>query len=200
MRPFLVINILIAIFFLFCSFGAQNANRDSWQEPERILDSLDIKAGMIIGEAGAGNGYFTFHLAKRVGSSGKIYANDIKEGVLENIRERCIEEDIYNIKTVLGKEDNPLFPAGNLDMVIMMRAFHDFSKPVQWMKNVIPALKPGAPLVIIDMDPDRAGHSWDHFMTKEKLLATMGKTDFNLEHIYTFLERDNIYVFKVDKE
>ena len=67
---------------------AQDTYRDSWQQPEMVMDTLGIKSGMIIGEAGAGRGYFTFKLAERVGETGKIYANDISRSSLNYLRNR----------------------------------------------------------------------------------------------------------------
>ena len=71
--------ILIVILILSTYCPAQNTYRDKRMQPQRIMDSLRVKEGTIIGEAGAGEGYFTFCLSKRVGETGKIYANDIKK-------------------------------------------------------------------------------------------------------------------------
>lgn len=190
---FLISHLIISV---SCS---QNRYRDPWQQPAAIMDSVGIREGMTIGEAGAGTGYFTFHLSRRVGSSGRIYANDIDKGVLEEIREQTERESITNITTILGEVEDPLFPEGRLDMVIMMNAFHDFSEPTAWMKNVIPSMKKGATLVIIDRDPEKTRSGWNHFMTKDQILDAMAKTDFTLIRLFTFLERDNIYVFGLDR-
>jgi len=53
------------------------------------MDVVGVKPGMVIGEVGAGHGYFTFHLSRRVGDSGKIYANDIATRALASIRRKC---------------------------------------------------------------------------------------------------------------
>ncbi|MBE0558708.1 MAG: class I SAM-dependent methyltransferase, partial [Proteobacteria bacterium] len=175
----------------------QNHTRDSWQRPQAIMDSIGVREGLTIGEAGAGTGYFTFHLAARVGSSGKVFANDIDRGVLEDIDERRERESLTNIETIVGEVDDPLFPKGRLDMVVMMNAFHDFTEPTTWMRNVIPSMKPSATLVIIDRDPDKMQSSWNHFMTKNQILEAMSATDFTIVRILTFLERDNVYVFRL---
>lgn len=191
---------LIITFISFSSIIAQNSDRDTWQQPEKIMDVVGVKAGMIIGEAGAGRGYFTFYLSERVGENGRVYANDISERVLKAIEEKCEKDSIRNITTIVGEVADPLFPEKKLDMVVMMRAFHDFTKPVEWMENVIPSMKAGSSLVIIDLDPDRAGEGWHHFMTKEEVLATMAKTDFEMVRIETFLQKDNIYIYKLSDE
>ena len=191
--------VLFTVCVLCSAVFPQESNRDSWQQPEKIIDAVEVKSGMTIGEAGAGTGYFTFYLAARVGDSGRVYANDIKKDVLKQIKKKCNEDSIHNVITILGKENDPLFPKAELDMVIMMRAFHEFTKPVEWMKNVIPALKDSASLIIIDLDPDRANYGWHHFMTREKVLTTMQQTDFELVRMETFLEKDNIYTFRLNK-
>ncbi len=152
---------------------------------------------MVIGEAGAGEGYLTFKLAKRVAETGQIYANDIEEKVLKTIQRKAKERGVQNITTVLGEIENPLFPAGQLDMVIMILAFHDFTRPTEWLQNVISSLKSGAPLVIIDRDPERWGHSTSHFLTSEALLKRVAAAGC-FEHVrtMTFLPRDNIYIFR----
>jgi ubiquinone/menaquinone biosynthesis C-methylase UbiE len=152
---------------------------------------------VIIGEAGVGEGYFTFWLSKRVGEAGKIYANDIDKRALNKLEDKCKEKNITNIQTVIGEIDDPLFPVDNLDFVVMMRAFHDFTKPVEWMKNVKKYLKPEAKLVIIDGDPEKLNSSRGHFLTEKQILDIMKKTDFDLEKIETFLARDNIYIFNL---
>jgi len=186
-------------FFLSVNCFAQNSHRDKKMQPERIMDSLRVKAGKIIGEAGAGEGYFTFWLSKRVGDTGKIYANDIKKNVLEKIETRCREERITNIETVVGKVADPLFPVDSLEMVVMMIAFHDFTMPVKWLKNAKKYMKTDGQLVIIDRDPDRWGQGHDHFLTKKEVLKHSKKAGVEMVKIFTFLERDNIYVFDIRK-
>lgn len=190
--------ILTAVALVFVSSAcAQYTARDAWQRPDAIMDTLGIQAGTIVGEAGAGDGYFTFHLARRVGSSGRVYANDINRRVLSRIESRCEREGIQNITTVVGEIDDPLFPENTLDIVVMMRAFHDFTRPVEWMATVISGMKPNAYLAIIDYDPKRVGSGDSHFLRRDEILAIMGRTDFELVRVDTFLERDNIYVFKL---
>ena len=191
---------LLFIFLLLVSgllFG-QDRRRDSWQQPEAIMDSLRIRAGMIIGEAGAGDGYFTFHLAGRVGPGGRVYANDIDEDALEKLQERMKKEEVGNIETILAETDDPMFPPGKLDMVIMMNVFHHIEDSEEWMKNVIPGMKPGAPMAFIETDPGKRSSRRDHFLTKQEILKRMEKTRFKLIRTFDFLERDTIYLFSLD--
>lgn len=200
MRFYRILWFVIFVFVAYLSplFAQNEKSRDVWQKPELIMDSVGVKEGMVIGEAGAGEGYLTFKLAERVGGTGKIYANDINEKVLKIIQRKAKEKGIQNITTVSGEIENPCFPTGQLDMVIMILAFHDFTRPTEWLQNVVPSLKPGAPLVIIDRDPERWGHSKSHFLTSEALLKRV-ETAGCFEHVktMTFLPRDNIYIFRI---
>lgn len=176
------------------SVASGQAWRDRWQQPETIMDSVGVKPGMVIGEAGAGDGYFTFKLSKRVGGHGRIYANDIVERGLRTIRERCKREGVDNILTIKGRVNDPLFPEGSLDMIIMVYVFHELEEPMAFLKNAVPSLKSGAPVVIVDRDPDRYGHEYGHFMKIKEVIKIIRQADFELIRVHTFLSRDNIYI------
>jgi len=186
----------VIFIFSFSALLGQHALRDRQMQPEKLMDSIGVKEGMIIGEGGAGGGYFTFKLARRVGPEGLVYANDIDRSSLDSIQRQCRQEQISNISTILGEVDDPLFPEGELDMVFMIAAFHDFARPVAWLNNVKPSLKPDALLVIVEKDPEKIGNS-SHHMTKNEILSTVRKADFELVKIETFLEDDNIFVFRM---
>lgn len=160
------------------------------------MDVIGAKAGMTIGEVGAGNGYFTFKLARRVGPSGLIFANDIDLSKLRHIAAGAKERKIGNIITVRGEVDDPLFPAGALDLVIMVYVFHELAEPVKLLQNLKPSLKPNATLVILDQDPDKVRGSGEHFYHQEKILELVGQAGFEVVSIETFLSRDNFYILR----
>jgi len=191
---------LLAVFFLMMFTGVSVAqrSRDALVQPEKLMDAIGVRPGMVIGEGGAGEGYFTFKLARRVGPTGRIYANDIVDRVLKVIERRSEREGFSNITTILGKVDDPLFPKGELDMIFMIAAFHDFEKPVEWLKNVQSCLKPGGTLVIVERDPDRMSSGRSHFLTKQEILELVKRSGFKLDRIETFLSMHNIYIFRLD--
>jgi ubiquinone/menaquinone biosynthesis C-methylase UbiE len=162
-RTHLIISLLLigSVFPLFSQTGKideetfsrvtawENRMNEERQPPEKVMDIMGLKPGMVIGEVGAGRGRFTVHLARRVGDSGRIYANDISEDALEFLRFRCDRDDIRNIEIIMGEEEDPLLPENSLDMIFMVWVFHMLEKPVPLMKNMIPSLKPGALLIIL---------------------------------------------------
>ncbi len=170
--------------------------RDSWQQPERIMDSLGVTPGMVIGEAGAGTGYFTVKLSPRVGDEGKIYANDIDTRSLRTLSSYADRNGLDNIEIIVGEETDPLFPDGALDMVIMVYVFHHLDDQVAFMENIKPDLKPGAPVVLVEGDPEkyyRGGHFWRRDRIEPLILAA----GYEIAHVMTFLPRDNIFICRL---
>jgi len=186
---------------LFSSLPATGAqgSRDRYHQPDKVMDMMGVKVGMVIGEVGAGSGYFTFHLARRVGESGKVYANDISRRALNSLERRKEREGITHIETIVGELDDPLLPQG-LDMVFIVNAFHDIARPAALLNNLAPSLNPGAAVVIIDRDPEKFGDSAGHFLTREEVLEKIEKSVFQLVRVETFLPQHNIYIIRVPAE
>jgi len=174
----------------------QGYGRDRWAQPEAILDTLGIRPGMVIGEVGAGTGYFTFHLSERVGETGKVYANDISRRALSTLRSRANRNELTNIEIIQGEVERTNFPAATMDMVIMVYVFHDFTEPLAMMEDIKLSLKPGAPVVIIDGDHDKIGGRSQHFLTKEQVIERVEEAEYELVRIETWLPRDTIFVFR----
>jgi ubiquinone/menaquinone biosynthesis C-methylase UbiE len=172
--------------------------RDKWHQPEKVMDLVGVRPGMIIGEVGAGHGYFTFKLSQRVGESGKIYANDISRSALRYLRDRCDREGITNIETISGEVMDPLLPKA-LDMIFIVNAFHDLAKPVKLLNNLSQSLKPDAPVVILDRDPEKVNYSTDHFLSREEVLDKIQESVFELDRLETFLPQHNIYIMRQKK-
>jgi ubiquinone/menaquinone biosynthesis C-methylase UbiE len=175
----------------------RDEDRETWQPPEQIMDAVGVRAGMRIGEAGAGEGYLTFHLARRVGDRGIVYANEISEGDLETIRNRAQREGVDNIVTVLGETGDPLFPEKDLDMVIMVYVLHHLDRPIEFLQNLEGYLKPDAPVVIIEKNHDMERSHPPQFMTGRQVLETIEESGYELEKTETFLPRDTIYIYRV---
>ncbi len=189
-RFYYIVVFLLSFYFLFPS----PQNRDRWQQPEKVMDEIGVKTGMVIGEAGVGKGYFTFKLSKRVGPSGKIFANEIRQDLLDQINKKCRNQNITNIETILGETADPLFPDRQLDMVVMIYVFHHLNVPVEFMQNLKKDLKPGATVVILEQDPLKTGSS--HFLPRRDVIRLIEESGFEIVKTLDFLEKDTIFITK----
>jgi ubiquinone/menaquinone biosynthesis C-methylase UbiE len=166
--------------------------------PAQVMDSIGVKAGMTIGEIGAGRGRYTIHLASRVGPAGKVYANDINSASLIYLRSRCEKDGLTNVETILGQVDDPLLPKAALDMAVMVWVFHHLDEPVVLLKNLKPSLKPGATVVILDPDPERNGEKdSDRPSSAASVRKEAEAAGYELIKVETFLPRDTIFILRV---
>ena len=132
-------------------------DRADWQQPERIMDALQIGDGSIVADLGAGGGWFTVRLARRVGPNGRIYAEDVQPQMLEAIHRRVSREGLRNVVTRLGQPADPLLPAATLDAVLIVDAYHEIEEPITLLKNVRKALKPDGRIGIVNFTKDGGG-------------------------------------------
>ena len=132
-------------------------DREAWQKPDQIMDALGVADGGTVADLGAGGGWFTIRLARRVGPNGVVYAEDIQRLMIEAIARRVQKEGLQNVRTVLGAKDDPRLPAGSLDAVLIVDAFHEMDEPVALLRNAARALKPQGLIGIIDFKEGEGG-------------------------------------------
>lgn len=135
----------------------EGPDRDAWQKPDQVMDALLIADGSVVADLGAGGGWFTIRLARRVGPNGLVYAEDIQRQMIEAIDRRVQREGLRNVRTILGTEDDPRLPSGSLDAVLIVDAYHEIGKPLGLLRNVLPALKPKGLLAIVEFKPGNGG-------------------------------------------
>jgi predicted methyltransferase len=128
-----------------------NSRRDAWQRPQDVMDALGLAQGSAVADIGAGGGYFTFHLAERVGPEGRVYAVDIAEDELKKIDRRAERERLPQVETILGKNDDPRLPEQSLDAALVVNAYHEMREYDAMMAAIFRALKPGGQFGVIDV-------------------------------------------------
>jgi len=161
--------------------------RDAWEKPQEVMDVLGIKSGSVVADVGAGEGYFTFHLAARVGPAGKVYAEDILDDRLEKIRKRASKERLKQIEAVHGETDDPRLPAGRVDVVLISNAYHEMREYDKMLNAVCSALKPGGLLGIIDA-PAKPGEPRENYYARHRIPEELVREDA-VRHGFTFLRQ-----------
>lgn len=133
-------------------------DREAWQKPDQVMDALHVAEGSTVADLGAGGGWFTVRLARRVGRNGRVFAQDVQRLMIEAIRRRVDREGLTNVTTVLGDYDDPKLPLdARPDAVLVVDAFHELEDPVVWLRNVARPLKPHGRIGIIDYREGEGG-------------------------------------------
>jgi len=135
----------------------EGPDRDAWQQPGRIMDALGIADGAVVADVGAGGGWFTVRLARRVGPNGLVLAEDIQRQMIESIERRLLREGLRNVRTVLGRDDDPRLPKGALDAVLIVDAYHEVQDRASLLRNIRDSLTPSGRLGIVDFKSDGGG-------------------------------------------
>ena len=135
----------------------EGPDRETWQKPEQIMDALAIADGSVVADIGAGAGWFTIRLARRVGPNGVVYAQDIQPQMLEAIRRRVQREGLRNVETRLGVGSNPNLPARALDAVLVVDVYPEVEDRITFLRNLAAALKPLGRIGIVNYKPGRGG-------------------------------------------
>jgi len=200
-------SITVATFILIL-FGqinyllAQNPEVEGWevrintrQPIQKVIETIGLKPGMVIGEVGAGTGRITVWFASTVGPTGMVYANDIDKSSLDHLENRCKKEGFNNVKIILGTVDNPKLPQKALDIAFMTNTYHHLDKPVELVHNLLSTLKENGILAIVERDAERTGNYRDGTKRSE-FIKQLKQAGFEVFKIDTTMKEDNIYLAK----
>jgi ubiquinone/menaquinone biosynthesis C-methylase UbiE len=134
-------------------------DRDLWQRPDLIMDAMGIADGSVVADIGAGSGWFTIRLARRVGPQGLVYAEDVQQEMINAISRRVSREGFNNVQAKLGTINDPKLPRQSLDAALLVDSFHEVDEKdrVTMLANLAKALKPSGRLGIIDFRLDGTG-------------------------------------------
>jgi ubiquinone/menaquinone biosynthesis C-methylase UbiE len=173
-----------------------------WQLPETVIRTIGVEEGMVVADVGAGYGYFTLRLARAVGREGHVYANDIDHDALAQLENRCANDGVNNVTTILGESSDPLLPPG-VDLVLMVNTIHLLEDPVAFLQRISDSLQPQARLVIVQWDAEKMSAELGDLspgdkilFARETFLATVGDAGFTLDRIETFLPVQSIFIYR----
>ena len=202
--PKLVILTLIALLIASCArlkqFAYEGFNRDSWQQPDKVIAALNLHPGAVVADLGSGGGYFTFKLARAVAPSGKVYAVDVDKDMIELIAKRLKEESGNNVETILATATDPLLPQTGVDLIFTVNTYHHIANRLAYFANVRKYLRPGGRIAIIDLDR----RAWlegllGHYTPSETIKREMEQAGYALQQQLDFLDRQSFLIFFLKK-
>jgi precorrin-6B methylase 2 len=170
--------------------------RETEEQPEKALDALNLKPGNVVADIGAGVGYMSLRKAKRVGPSGKVYANDLQPQMLDLLRQNASKADLANIVTVQGEVADPKLPANTMDLVLLVDVYHEFSQPQAMLRKIRETLKPDGRLVLLEYraeDPNVPIVA-EHKMTVAQVRTELEAEGFVLQPVIETLPRQHLLI------
>jgi arsenite methyltransferase len=178
-----------------CSY--EGVNRDEWQQPKRVVESLQIVPGHTIADLGAGSGYFTFALADATGPQGKVYAVDVDRDMTELVAKKAKERGTPNVEVVLARPDNPRLPERSIDLVFTANTYHHIGDRVRYLSELRKTLRPMGRVAVIDFDR----RSWwaglfKHYTPSEFIKREMEQAGYRLVREFDFLDRQSFLLFE----
>jgi predicted methyltransferase len=139
-------------------------------EVPQLMELLELKPGSTVADVGAGFGAWTTEFSRALGSTGKVYATDLGAAQLTALRESSQREKLTNVTIIEAAVASTNLPANCCDAILIRDAYHHFTQPMDIIRSLSIALKPGGRLVIVDFPPrpnsevpagvpaDRRGH------------------------------------------
>ncbi len=120
------------------------------EQPQKAIAQLNLKPGMMVGDVGAGTGFYSLRMAKLISPGGVVFSDDIQPGMLQRLKAKAATQHVTNVVTILGTESDPKLPPDKLDLVLLADVYHEFSHPRQMLDGIREALKPGGRLVLLE--------------------------------------------------
>ncbi len=178
----------------------ERPERDQYQQPEKVIEALNLKPGMVVADIGSGSGYFTRRIAKAMGDTGQVIAIDVEQKMLNYNKQELEKIGLADrVHFILAEPDNSSLPENSADMVFLCDVYHQLAYPVDYLANTQPALTPNGRVVIIDNYADRRsgtrGFSKRHLISKEHVIKNMEQAGFALSKEHTFLPRQYFLEF-----
>ena len=176
----------------------ERSEREQEEAPSKAIEALDLKPGMVVADIGAGSGYYTSRISKRVGPTGRVYATDIQPGMIALLNRRITSEGLTNVTTILGAMDDPKLPPGSVDLAIMVDVYHELQQPQVFLQRLKDAFKPGGRLVLLEFRKEDATVPIleVHKMSVAEVKAELEAEGFALERVIDVLPWQHIIVLR----
>jgi ubiquinone/menaquinone biosynthesis C-methylase UbiE len=173
-------------------------DRAEWQMPDKVVAALALRPGHRVADLGAGPGYFTFRLARKVGKHGRVFAVDVEPTLLTVLRDRIAKQKAAPITPVLGLPERPLLPPASCDRVLSVNAYHHYGNGPSALRQMASLLSRGGRLALIDFHRRETamGPPLSERVARETFLAHAAKAGLRVDRELTFLPHQYFFLLK----
>lgn len=176
------------------SASFDDPERDKWQMPDRIVESLALRPTDSVADIGAGTGYMAVRFARAL-KGGSVFAVDIEPNMVKHMAERAKAAGIDNLRAVVGSESTSNLPAP-VDVAFLLNVYHHLDKRPDYFKRLRASLKPGGRVAIVDFRPDAPAGAPKHMrISAEKINEEMKAAGYKPAGSFDFLPRQSFLVF-----
>ncbi len=152
----------------------EGEERDAYQEPDRVVDAMQIREGMRVADIGAGTGYFLGRLSQATGARGRVLGIDIAPNMVRFMRERIDEEDLGNVSLRLALTDDPLLEDASVDRILIVNTWHHIPDRTAYAAKLARSLKPDGRVFVVDFKKSSAhGPSADDKLEPGRVAAEL---------------------------
>jgi ubiquinone/menaquinone biosynthesis C-methylase UbiE len=176
----------------------ERPTRQLEEKTDEMIEALKLKPGDVVADIGAGTGYVTWRMAKKVGATGKVYAVEIQQEMLDLLDANMKERGVTNVVKALGTVSDPKLPTNAVDLIIMVDVYHEFDHPYEMTEGMARALKAGGRLVFVEFrkeDPN-VPIKEVHKMSIEQVKKEMAVHPLEYVETISTLPWQHIIIFK----
>ena len=175
----------------------ERPTRELEEQPRKAIELMELKPTDVVADIGAGSGYFSFRMAAKV-PKGKVLAEDIQQEMIDEVNREAKKRGVINVQPILGTIEDPKLPEGQVDVALMVDAYHEFDHPREMMEGIAKGLKPGGRVILIEYraeDPNvmiKPHHKMTVAQAKKEMAAV------GLKHVKTVeeLPQQHLMVFE----
>ena len=127
----------------------ERTDREKEEAPSKAIALLELAPDAILADIGAGSGYYSFRIARKL-PQGKVIAVDIQPEMLDFLKAESVKLGVKNVQPHLGAIDDVKLPPASIDAALMVDAYHEFDHPVEMLASLRSALKPKGRIYVLE--------------------------------------------------
>jgi ubiquinone/menaquinone biosynthesis C-methylase UbiE len=164
---------------------------------------MGLQPGMTVADVGTGIGYMLPFLSRKVGPSGHVLAEDIFDDFLSGAKQVAQNQHLTNITFIKGSDTDPNLPEGQVDMELVLDAYHHFDYPEKMLAALHKALKPDGKLVVVEYYKRESAMPNGRALTHIRLDMPDLIKELEANHFHLVMEKEHVknvqYILVLEK-